>query len=224
MYIIIAILVLVFVVAFYITSKRQSGVQQANANNSVIFIVGDKNAGKTSLLYCLSNQNSSIQTTNSIEPNQTELAKPNNQSVIVVDVPGNNYQKEQFLNKIQEAKKIILVTDSSETSQIGATAAILYNILISIPFQKSKVPILIVLNKQDKEKAYKAPDFEMFLSREIEKIKKSRKAVQEQRENTNDRLRFQESQFDINEYSSIKIVEQSVKDCNIQEVQKFIFN
>ncbi|CAD8107652.1 unnamed protein product [Paramecium sonneborni] len=224
MYFIIGIIVLILATAFLIISRRKSGGQTVNADNSVIFIVGDKNAGKTSLLYCLSNQNSSIQTTNSIEPNQTELVKPNNQGVIVVDVPGNNYQKEQFLNKIQEAKKIILVTDSSETSQIGATAAILYNILISIPFQKSKIPILIVLNKQDKEKAYKAPDFEMFLSREIEKIKKSRKAVQEQRENTNDRIRFQENQFDINDFPTIKIVEQSVKDCNIQEVQKFIFN
>ncbi|CAK94581.1 unnamed protein product (macronuclear) [Paramecium tetraurelia] len=168
MYFIIALFVIIFAAAFWIVSKNKSRGQTINADNSVIFIVGDKNAGKTSLLYCLSNQNSSIQTTNSIEPNQTELIKQNNQSVIVVDVPGNIYQKEQFLNKIQEANKIILVKDSSETSQIGATGVILYNILISIPFQKSRIPILIVLNKQDKEKAYKAPDFEMFLSREMQ--------------------------------------------------------
>ncbi|CAD8108136.1 unnamed protein product [Paramecium sonneborni] len=183
-----------YATASLILSKRKSGAQKINADNSIIFIVGDKNAGKAlpcCITYCfylykLSNQNSSINPTNSIEPNQTQLVKPNNQIEIVVDVPGNNYQKEQFLNKIQEAKKIMLVTDSSETSQIEATAAILYNILISIPFQRSKILILIVLNKQDKEKAYKAPDFEMLLSREIEKIKKSRKQFKKKKENTND--------------------------------------
>lgn len=53
MYYIIAIVVVVLAIAFYFTSKKASGAKTANANNSIIFIVGDKNAGKTSLLYCV---------------------------------------------------------------------------------------------------------------------------------------------------------------------------
>ncbi|CAD8198195.1 unnamed protein product [Paramecium octaurelia] len=202
MYYIIALFVIVFAVVFWIVAKNKSRDQTTNADNSVIFIVGDKNAGKTSLL---------INQTKQLKCNCSRCTRKQLSKRIV------------FKQNIRSKENNISYRFTRNCINRGNSSYLIqYFNFYSI--QKSRIPILIVLNKQDKEKAYKAPDFEMFLSREIEKIKKSRKEVQEQRENTNDRIRFQENQFDVNDYPTIKTVEQSVKDCNIQEVQKFIFN
>jgi hypothetical protein len=51
--------------------------------------------------------------------------------------------------------------------------------------------MLIALNKQDVPSSFKSADFELFLSREMEKLKKSRRAVQDNREGINDNLKVQ---------------------------------
>ncbi|KAM3140361.1 hypothetical protein pb186bvf_007521 [Paramecium bursaria] len=190
--------------------------------SSIVYIIGEKGAGKTSLLYYLSNRNNSTKTTSSVEPNETILVKKNLQ-VPISDVPGTNYQKEQFLGKISQAKKIILMIDSSQIQQIHPSAEFLYNILIQNDYLRKRIPILIVLNKQDHPKSFKAPDFEQLLNKQIESIKKSRKAIQESRENITDKIKYQENQFEISEQRDIKIVEQSVINEDVQEIENFIF-
>lgn len=110
-------------------------------------------------------------------------------SFTVVDIPGHSYAKESFLVRLGEAKSLVFVIDATNINSIPAVADFLYNILISRSYQQFKTPTLLALNKQDCTNAFKRVDFELFLSREMEKLKKSRKAVQDQREGVNDSLK-----------------------------------
>jgi len=81
---------------------------------------------------------------------------------------------------VEEAKAVVLVVDSKEKDRFGEAADILYEILNNINVLSERTPILVACNKQDLQFAKKGTLVEIELEKEIEELRKVRKATQDE--------------------------------------------
>ncbi len=113
---------------------------------NVIFIVGDRGAGKTELLYSV---------TDGVTGKKCPSAKNNETSIVLkgrayklVDVAGQRFLKAEFLKKLDLAKGVILVVDSENSQKAASSADWLYSILIQKAYQRSKPSLTVLLNSK----------------------------------------------------------------------------
>lgn len=152
-----------------------------------VYIVGERNSGKTKLFYKLT-KGKEFETIPSYKNNLTR-SLINTELKTFVDVTGDNHSKEEFLNNIVRAFRILLVVDGSAPNTFAATAELLYRISVSKAFQQNEPDFVIVLNKSDRVDYVGAKMFKKQLEDEIERIKLSRKALIEEKESEEDLLR-----------------------------------
>lgn len=144
----------------------------------------------------------------------------------VVDVPGHYHFKDRLNDVLDEAKAIVVVVDSKEKDKLGEAAEILYEILNNLTVLSEGVPIVVACNKRDLQYSKNATFIEAELEKELEELRKVRKATlndddkQQQRylETLNKRFAFAEVGSGI----SIRFIECSVKNEELSEVYRFI--
>lgn len=100
-----------------------------------VYIVGERNAGKTKLFYKLT-KGKDFETVPSVKNNSTK-EMVGNRVKTVVDVTGDNHSKEEFLSGISRAFRIVMVVDGAAPATFAATAELLYRISISKAFQQN---------------------------------------------------------------------------------------
>lgn len=107
--------------------------------------------------------------------------------------------------------------------KFGEAAEILYEIFNNLTVLSDQVPIMIACNKQDLQFAKKATIIEVELEKEIEELRKVRKATQDD-ETKMGYLETLKKKFTFNEISKlpVKFVECSFKQEDLNEVYKFI--
>jgi signal recognition particle receptor subunit beta len=97
--------------------------------------------------------------------------------VSCIDLPGHFNFRARLHESVETAQAIILVLDSKDRNKIPEAAEILYDILNNITVLDRKVPILVVCNKQDLQFAKRATQLELEVERDIEEIRKVRRAT-----------------------------------------------
>ena len=113
-----------------------------------MFIVGERGAGKTQLLYSLA-KGIKADTVPSIKNNATTVKVSERRILNVIDVAGANHTKQEFVQRIGEALAVIQVVDGTNQDAISGVAELLYKLLVSVEYQKAEPPHTIFLNKED---------------------------------------------------------------------------
>ena len=111
-----------------------------------ITIVGLPNAGKTTLVKAISNQNTEEQTVPTIGAQHTET-KVGNVNFNISDIGGSQAYKFLWSVYCKNADLIIFVVDAADSESVDASANQLESLLNDS--ESSNVPIIIVANKQD---------------------------------------------------------------------------
>ena len=163
-------------------------------------------------------------TVSSIEVNDTQVPMQldEGKKVRVLDVPGHYHFKEQLLASLEDAKAIILLVDSKDKDKYPEAAEILYEILNNIVVIGDHVSIMVACNKQDLQFAKKAVNIESELEKEIEELRRVRRATQDE----HSKLGYLESQTgkgkftfnDIMKEANIQFVECSVKQEQVSDI------
>ena len=76
-------------------------------------------------------------------------------------------------------KAIILMVDSKDKNKLAEASEILYDIINNLNVLEAKTPILVACNKQDLQFAFRATRIQQEFEKEIEEIRKVRKATQD---------------------------------------------
>ena len=208
------------------------GSKKRKGRPDLLLICGPTNSGKTALFYHLLTKE--VRTTvTSIDINETssqmEVKIPSTgerKALNVVDVPGHYHFKERLNLALEEAKAIILVVDAKEKDKFGEAAEILYEILNNLTVLSSRVPVAIACNKQDLQFAKKAATLEAELEKEIEELRKVRKATinddDKEKQRYLETLKKKFTFADVAGRVDIRFIECSVKTEDLTEVYKFV--
>ena len=114
--------------------------------NIKITIVGLPNAGKTTLVKAIANQNTEEQTVPTIGAQHTET-KVGNVNFNISDIGGIQAYKFLWSVYCKNADLIVFVVDAADSESVDASANQLESLLNDS--ESSTVPILIIANKQD---------------------------------------------------------------------------
>ena len=111
----------------------------------------------------------------------------NTKKLSVLDIPGHFHFREQLKDTCEIAKAIIIVIDSKEKylssilpirEKYAEAAEILYDIINKVTLLDHKVAVLVACNKQDLQFAKKLTSVESELEKEIEELRKVKRATQ----------------------------------------------
>ena len=227
------------------SSKKAQNQMEKNQFKGLA-IVGASGSGKTTLFYKLST-GQFRDTVSSIEenysgaagfeltglklPDGTEIKKV----VECVDVPGHF----NFRERIQEVANgqvnaFILVVDSKDRTKLAESSELLYDVINNLNILDRKVPILVACNKQDLQFSRKALIVQNEFEREIEEIRKVRRATQDDQdtdqqnvsksgflEQLNKPFKFNDAQLHA-QLPPISFVEVSLRREELGEIAKFI--
>ncbi|EAR83027.2 signal recognition particle receptor beta subunit (macronuclear) [Tetrahymena thermophila SB210] len=224
--VLVALLLIALTLYFILNRSGKKPPMVKNKGNAV-FIMGECAAGKTALLYQLAN-GQTTQTCSSIDPTETNIEVKFNEDeskkISFVDVPGHNYTKHKFINELGAARGIIFLIDSSNLNSYGNSVDYLYHIMIQKVFQDKEIPVLLCANKADQPKALKLKDFEYQVVKEFEKVKRSKKAIQEEEnDQIEDYLKHQDQEFSF-QGTNITLCETSVVNNEIKPIKEFLQN
>ncbi|KAL2719542.1 signal recognition particle receptor subunit beta [Vespula squamosa] len=152
-------IVITLVILFAIWRRRKSVGQN-------IILTGLSDAGKT-LIYARLLCSKFVQTHTSVKENIGDI-NVNNNTLRIVDIPGDERLRYKFFDKYKiSAKGIIFVIDSvTFQKNIRDVAEYLYNLLSDIDGHK-KLPILILCNKQDQTMAKGCSVIKSLLEKEL---------------------------------------------------------
>ena len=159
-------------------SKKPKSIQNC------LLIVGASGSGKTALFYSLFTGEfrytvSSIEENLSGKDEAIKLGEEIERKVQTVDIPGHFNFRERIQELLESSAGIILVVDSKDKTKHSEAAEILYDIINNIGVLDAKTPILVACNKQDQQFARKSNQIQAELEKEIEELRKVRKATQD---------------------------------------------
>eukprot|EP00347_Sterkiella_histriomuscorum_P010900 403374493 len=216
-------------------SSSATNRKQKKQQNQLV-ICGAVHSGKTSLFYHLITKE--VRTTvTSINVNETpqpmEVKIPGSaigqdsaitKKISVIDVPGHYHFKERLQEALESAKAIVVVIDSKEKEKFGEAAEIIYEILNNLTVLSNHTPVVIACNKQDLQFSKKSTVIESELEKEIEEIRKVKRAVSQ--DDANERVGYLESLKKKIVFSEmqipIKFIEVSILNEDLNELYKFI--
>jgi signal recognition particle receptor subunit beta len=155
------------------------------------------------------------------------IALPGGEKVLnIIDVPGHYHMMERLNEAIDDSKSIILMLDSKEKEKFREAAEILYEILNNLTVLSERTPIVIACNKQDLIFAKKATTVEVELEKEIEELRRVKKATLTDDDTRKMRyLETQKKRFSFAEIGNgitVKFIECSVKNGEIDDIYRFI--
>ncbi|XP_001641944.2 signal recognition particle receptor subunit beta [Nematostella vectensis] len=154
--------------------------KQRRRGNSLLF-VGLTDSGKT-LLFNRLLDGSHVMTHTSMKENVGSYklkGKKSGKQVNMVDLPGHDRIRSQFLEKYKEqARAILFVVDSVNfPREVRDVAEQMYDILSHKTLMRAAVPILVVCNKQDFAMAKSARAIKAQLEKEINTQRVTRSAA-----------------------------------------------
>ncbi|GAX84652.1 hypothetical protein CEUSTIGMA_g12073.t1 [Chlamydomonas eustigma] len=122
--------------------------------------VGLDNAGKTTILYKLS-LGEVVKSTATIGSN-VEMVKYKNIQLEIWDLGGQQNLRPFWATYYKGADAIVMVVDSTDRARVGVAKSELFNLLENE--ELSKVPILVLANKQDLKDAMTVEEMSTVLS------------------------------------------------------------
>jgi signal recognition particle receptor subunit beta len=211
--------------------------KKKKVRQNLLLICGPNNSGKTALFYHLLTKEVR-NTVSSIDINETpqnammDVKIPQSEDIKrlhVVDIPGHFHYREQLHQTLDSQPKcILLLLDSKDKGRFPDVADLLYDILNNLTILSSRVPIVVVCNKQDLQFAKKAAIVEGEIEKEIEEVRKVRRAQraedEKQRYIDTIKKRFSFEEFRQLTGVDVKFVEGSVAREELGEVYKVINN
>lgn len=209
----IGFIILFFIFKPSLTSKKKQ--------KEFILILGSINSGKTFLTRKLAYQS---------EPETITSSKPSiiiskNLKYKLIDFPGHPKLRSQLNNYLEQTKKIIFVFDSSNTqSQLRDSAELLYD-LFTNPNIDSCGRMLFVCNKSDVKGSRPHARVKMAIQEELEKIKKTRKSLEDGDDNANSvPLGRLDQRFTFEQDAPIEVffTDCSAKNGDLSEIIEFI--
>ena len=152
------------------------------------------------------------------------VQEPSLKRLAVVDVPGHFHFRDQLVDSVEVAKAVVVLVDSKEKEKFGETAEIIYEIINKVALLDRPVPVVVACNKQDLQFAKKATAVESELEREIEELRKVKRATQQDEANAKiGYLEDLKKKFSFSDtHLPIQFIECSVKSEELTEVYKFI--
>ena len=164
---------LLIILLFFLFWKKQKNII---IHRNIILICGPCGAGKTLLSYRLC-WGQSPTTITSMEPSHLELGA---KKVALVDYPGHIRLRHGLFSKyLERAKVILFVIDSSRVqSQAREAAEFIYD-LFTNPLIDKVDKFVVLCNKNDLGSTRPPARVKLTLQQELEKIKKTRKSLEE---------------------------------------------
>mmetsp|Transcript_1061 Transcript_1061/g.2597 ORF Transcript_1061/g.2597 Transcript_1061/m.2597 type:complete len:225 (+) Transcript_1061:2334-3008(+) len=160
----------------YLLFRRPS-----NKPKRQILFYGPCDSGKTYLFYLLTS-NSAEETVSSMKVNQGEILIPDIGKVSIKDIPGHQIFLTDLASSLPDSQGVVFLVDSSDKSTFKDAAKLLDDLLTTAMIAGKPLSLLIFCNKQDKPFSKKSLMVESELSTEIERLRKSKKALAEDEE------------------------------------------
>ncbi|PRP80873.1 signal recognition particle receptor subunit beta-like [Planoprotostelium fungivorum] len=214
-------LTLIAVVGFIAKRFFLSSPETQRREDTVVF-TGLSDTGKTSLFLQLRDGNQSTETHTSIVENVFDH-KINQKMVKIVDSPGANRVRNNWMKYVNRAKAFVFVVDAANYDSRNS-AEFLYDVLSHPSIFRAKVPLCIVCNKSDIVTAHPSSSIKTQMEREITQLSKTRRAFPQQTEGNevvNLCPQGQPFVFGKNE-QPVTFVEASGKEGNIQEIDSWL--
>jgi len=165
-------LLVVFVTIIYWALRARSRKRRT------VLLVGLSNAGKT-LLFSKLIYRQNVSTQTSIQENSAEYSVNNKKKAVrLIDLPGNDKQRHQFLDKFKSsARGIVIVIDSvTFQKEIKDVAELVYLLLVDKTIGQTAPAILIACNKQDQALAKGTKLIQSALEKELNAARISKSA------------------------------------------------
>ncbi|KAI9324071.1 signal recognition particle receptor beta subunit-domain-containing protein [Zopfochytrium polystomum] len=165
----------------------------AGSRRSQVLIVGINGSGKTSL-FSLLKHGKIMETRSSMVENEgaftihsnclKQVSEPLQKralsaagTVTLVDLPGHDKLRLRVLEKLPQAKRVVVMLDASTIFQKQRPVAeLLTDILVERSISRDAVPVLVVCNKQDDLMAQPAAKVKELLASEMDRIRSTRAA------------------------------------------------
>jgi signal recognition particle receptor subunit beta len=171
--VITAILGLVILIIFFYSFQKQSG---ATKKRDTLLVCGPSGSGKTLLSYrlCLDKSPTTI---TSMRPSVLEFSSKN---IPVVDFPGHpRLRTLLYTTYLEQSREIVFVIDASNVQAQAREAAEFIYDLFTNPLIDKVTKFHVVCNKNDVASARPPARVKLSLQQELEKIKKTRKSLEE---------------------------------------------
>uniref|UniRef100_A0A8D0EAT1 Signal recognition particle receptor subunit beta n=1 Tax=Salvator merianae TaxID=96440 RepID=A0A8D0EAT1_SALMN len=148
--------------------------QSRKSSRRAVLLMGLSDAGKTLLFVRLLTGNfRNTQTSITDSSASYRVKNDKNTSVTLIDLPGHERLRLQFLDKFKaSARAIVFVVDSvAFQRQMKDVAEFLYQLLIDTIILKNAPPLLIACNKQDVTMAKSSKLIQQLLERELNTLR-----------------------------------------------------
>jgi signal recognition particle receptor subunit beta len=195
-------------------------VSKSKKKDQILFI-GPCGSGKTLLTRKLAY--SSEPTT--VMSSQVSVLTSSDRKFELVDFPGHPKLRSQLTEYLRRARKIVFLFDASNTqSQLRDAAELLYDLFTNPEIDSSSGRMLILCNKSDVKGARPHARVKMALQDELEKIKGTRRSL----EDGDDVLAMplgranQRFSFDQDAPLEVFFADSSAKTGDLQEIVEFI--
>jgi len=173
--IVISIAIVLFTILFFV-------IRGSSKRRSTILLMGPCDAGK-SLMFLRLVHKQYARTCTSIKDNKGHfIAKIRDKILTVVDIPGHERLRSQYLDEYGAAALgIVFVVDSSTISRktVADVAEFLYSILTDAVVFGNKPRVVIACNKQDHDMAKRHTAVKSMLETEINTLRKTRSGALE---------------------------------------------
>lgn len=148
------------------------GKKRAVARGDAVLLLGPCGAGKTALFYALRGK-PVPDTVSSLAVNSGSLDVAGAPRPLT-DFPGHQRLKAKAMQEVKAARCVVYLIDSTEKQQIRDAAEQLYDLLTYQELIDRRTPILVCASKRDLPTSRKETQVEDELTREIERMRKSR--------------------------------------------------
>jgi small GTP-binding protein len=170
------------------TGSGSSGKPNVKSSNKkqkkvkALCIIGPSNSGKTALFQYLYTKEvrdtvSSVDENTTTDSEDSSKISGKEMRIGAIDIPGHYNFRSKINECVSTTKGIILVIDSKDKSKFSEASEILYDVINNNSVLENRTPILIFCNKSDLQFSRKATQIEAELEKEIEEIRKVRKAT-----------------------------------------------
>jgi signal recognition particle receptor subunit beta len=185
-----------------------------------ILVVGPSGSGKTFLTRKLAYSTEP----NTVMSSEASILTSKERKYQLVDFPGHPKLRAQLADYLPRAKKILFMFDASKTqAQLRDAAEFLYD-LFTNPEIDTCGRMLIVCNKSDLKGALPSARVKIALQNELEKIKGTRRSLEDGDENNAMPLGRSDQRFSFDQDSPIEVffTDCSAKAGNLQEIFDFV--
>jgi signal recognition particle receptor subunit beta len=185
-----------------------------------ILVVGPSGSGKTFLTRKLAYATEP----NTVMSSEASILTSKERKYQLVDFPGHPKLRSQLAEYLPRAKKILFMFDASKTqSQLRDAAEFLYD-LFTNPEIDTCGRMLIVCNKSDVKGALPSARVKIVLQNELEKIKGTRRSLEDGDEKNAMPLGRSDQRFTFDQDSPIEVffIDCSAKSGDLQEIFEFV--